>query len=93
MLQELYFHTFALLQKLFHEVIFIKHKTVLGLVVYVIIVSNCCIPIHSQVSCLSQELPVGHVNFKFEPFVLHVLCATLEAAADMVSCDWYELFL
>ncbi|XP_065917704.1 tRNA wybutosine-synthesizing protein 3 homolog isoform X2 [Dysidea avara] len=35
------------------------------------------------VSCLSQELPVGYVIFKFEPFVLHVLCATLEAASDM----------
>lgn len=37
------------------------------------------------VASLSTELPMGIVNFKFEPFVLHILCANLEAASNLVT--------
>ena len=47
----------------------------------------CLLPsLHSfQESVLSLDLPErGYVYFKFEPFVLHVVCSTLEDARLMV---------
>ena len=45
-----------------------------------------------QEEALGQERPVDeeYVYFKFEPFALHVMCATLEHATLMVrvGCWW-----
>ena len=36
---------------------------------------------------------MGDVYFKFEPFVLHVLCANLEAASDMVTKSFNKMIV
>ena len=50
-----------------------------------------------QEEALGQERPVDeeYVYFKFEPFVLHVMCATLEHATLMVrvGCWWSWVYI
>lgn len=38
-----------------------------------------------QVSSMEKVPPEGSVFFKFEPFVLHVCCRTLDRAREMAS--------
>ena len=66
--------------------------------------SNCnplrvmCLTEHSwwkQESSLSSAVSSGGrscVYFKFEPFVLHVVCRTLEDAQNMVRSNILEVF-
>lgn len=47
-----------------------------------------CSPPLPQEAVLHSGLPQsGYVYFKFEPFVLHVMCATLQDARDMVCTN------
>lgn len=53
-----------------------------------LLISHNLITLDEVIASISTELPTGDVYFKFEPFVLHVLCATLEAASDMVTISF-----
>ena len=68
-----------------HESVLVQ--TVVGLQYMLVALTFMCIISFMQQTALVNLSPddEGYVWFKFEPFVLHLMCRTLEDAQHMVS--------